>query len=61
MSTRSPGPGSSRFRLAIQRADIARATRRRIVRALLITLLIGFFAVRYAIRRYYRTELIHRY
>lgn len=38
-------------------AGLTRSVGRRIVHALLITLLVGFFVVRYAIRQYFRKEL----
>jgi len=37
--------------------DVARPSGRGIVRALLVTILLGFFLVRYAIRQYVRKEL----
>ncbi len=37
---------------------IARSPLRRIVNALIVTLLVGFFLVRYAVRRYARKELV---
>ncbi len=40
--------------------DLTRPAGHRIVRMLLVTLLVGFFIVRYAIRQYFRKELTWR-
>jgi hypothetical protein len=37
---------------------IARSPLRRIVNVLIVTLLVGFFVVRYAVRRYAHKELV---